>query len=332
MLNKRSVQQIAIAMAAGLLLGPAWGYTLHADRQNPALVNSEEPIRPLPESTALNPQKVTLGARLFRDPRLSRDNTISCQSCHDLDSNGADNQPLSVGINGHKGATNTPTVFNSSFNFRQLWDGRAESLEEQIDGPIANPDEMGSSWVEITGKLQKVPDYIRAFASIYPAGLTPESIKDAIATFERSLTVPAPFDRFLSGELHAISAQAEKGYRLFKSYGCIACHQGMNVGGNMFQNFGLFGDYFEERGEVKQADLGRYNVTGREIDRHRFKVPSLRNVAVTAPYLHDGSIETLEETIRVMGRYQLGTALPVEDVGDIMAFLESLTGRYEGQL
>ncbi len=328
MLNKRSVQQIAIAMVAGLLLGPAWGDTLHADR----LVNSEEPIRPLPESTALNPQKVALGARLFRDPRLSRDNTISCQSCHDLDSNGADNQPRSVGINGHKGATNTPTVFNSSFNFRQFWDGRAGSLEEQIDGPIANPDEMGSSWVEITGKLQKVPDYVRAFASLYPAGITPDNIKDAIATFERSLVVPAPFDRFLSGEQHAISLQAENGYRLFKSYGCIACHQGMNVGGNMFQGFGLFGGYFAERSEIKPANLGRYNVTGREIDRHRFKVPSLRNVAVTAPYLHDGSIETLEETIRIMGRYQLGTALPAEDVGDIIAFLESLTGRYKRQV
>ena len=316
MLNMQKLWQIS-AIVAGLLVGKAWG--------------SEEPIQPLLPPLNIASQKVALGGQLFSDPRLSRNNTISCQSCHNLDGGGADNLRLSVGINGQEGDINAPTVFNSGFNFRQFWDGRAESLEQQIDGPISNPKEMGSSWDEVIDKLQKVPDYVQAFASIYSTGLTADNIKDAIATFERSLVTPAPFDRFLNGEQSAISVQAENGYHLFKSYGCVACHQGVNVGGNMFQTFALFGDYFKKRGNVKQVSFGRYNVTGREVDRYRFKVPGLRNVVLTAPYLHDGSIDTLDEAVRIMGRYQLGVELPAGDIDDIVAFLGSLTGKQGGE-
>jgi len=331
MLNTQGIWQISVAIVAGLLVGEAWGGDLPTGNYSPSLVDSEEPLQPLPTTLNLNPQKVALGGRLFSDLRLSHNNTISCQSCHNLEGGGADNLQHSVGINGQEGDINAPTVFNSGFNFRQFWDGRAESLEQQIDGPISNPKEMGSSWDEVIGKLQKVPDYVQAFASIYPTGLTPENIKNAIATFERSLITPAPFDRFLNGEQGAISVQARNGYHLFKSYGCVACHQGVNVGGNMFQTFDLFKVYFKTKKEIKKTDFGRYNVTGREVDRYRFKVPGLRNVVLTAPYLHDGSIDTLSETVQIMGRYQLGIELPTEDIDDIVSFLESLTGKQRGQ-
>ena len=292
----------------------------------------DEPIQPLPVNVNLNPEKVKLGEKLFNEPRLSRNNSISCASCHKLQLGGTDQMTISLGIYGRPGTVNTPTVFNSGFNFKQFWDGRAETLFEQIDGPIHSSKEMDSNWPEIANKLKQLPEYVAMFKATYSGHLNSDTIKDAIATFERSLITPnSRFDRFLRGDKAALSIQEKEGYRRFKAYGCITCHQGINVGGNMFQGFGVFGNYFHDRGSETKADLGRYNVTGDERDRYVFKVPSLRNVSLTAPYFHDGSAQTLTEAVEIMGKYQLGRPLSEEDVDFIVRFLTTLTGKYRGE-
>ncbi len=291
-----------------------------------------EPIRPIPLESKLDAAKVALGDKLFHDKRLSKDTSVSCASCHALASNGADRLALSLGIGGAKGTVNSPTVFNSSFNFRQFWDGRANSLEEQVTGPVHNPLEMGSSWPEVMGKLGKDAALVAEFKKSYPDGLQPRTIADALATFQRSLVTPnSRFDKYLRGDKNAITVDELKGYQLFKSYGCVACHQGVNVGGNMFQTFGVMGDYFAKRGNPTDADLGRYNVTKNPADRHVFKVPGLRNVALTAPYFHDGSAKTLNDAVDVMFRYQLGRPASDQDKEFIVKFLHTLTGEYKGQ-
>ena len=291
------------------------------------------PIIPLKKPSSLNPVKVKLGEHLFFNRRLSKDNSISCAHCHHLDEGGADITPHSFGINGSEGAVNTPTVYNADYNLAQFWDGRAALLEDQIDGPTHNPIEMGSNWKEIIGKLSDDDKVVREFKAVYGENeITSFRIKDAIATFERSLvTVNSPFDRFLQGDSSAISSEAKKGYHLFQSLGCISCHQGANVGGNLYQLMGVFENYFEGREDLSKADNGRFNVTGDEEDRHKFKVPSLRMVIYTAPYFHDGSAKTLPDAIRVMGIYQLGQHLSDEQVHAIAAFLNALAGeRYRG--
>ncbi len=292
----------------------------------------DEPIRPIPLTVTLDPRKVALGRRLFHDPRLSGDNRIACASCHDLRTGGTDHLARSIGIGGREADVNAPTVFNSSLNFKQFWDGRADTLEAQIDGPVQNPKEMGSGWPEVLGKLRQDPSYVSAFAGLYPDGIQIHTIQDAIATFERSLLTPnAPFDRYLRGDRGAISEQARAGYLLFKKLGCVACHQGVNVGGNMFQKFGVMADYFADRGNPTPADLGRFNVTGQEQDRHTFKVPGLRNVDRTAPYFHDGSAKTLPQAVAIMGQYQLGRPLSAAEIELLVAFLKTLTGEYDGE-
>jgi cytochrome c peroxidase len=292
-----------------------------------AAVAIDEPLQPIPTEFDLDPQKIQLGAKLFNDPQLSGDNTVSCATCHLLQQGGVDNLIVSRGIGGRLGVINTPTVFNSRFNFKQFWDGRAQTLEEQVDEPLRNEFEMGSNWAEIIEKLKRSPAYVAMFDEVYAGEINPDRTRDAIAEFERSLVTPnAPFDRFLKGEKTAISAEAKEGYNRFKSYGCTACHQGVNVGGNMFQSLGVFGDYFQDRGNITKADFGRYNVTGKEGDRFVFKVPSLRNVTLTSPYLHDGAAKTLADAIQVMGKYQLGRELSEEDITLIVQFLITLKG------
>lgn len=285
-----------------------------------------EPIQPLPQ-VQLDAAKVELGKRLFHDTRLSKDDTVSCASCHGLDKGGTDQAKSSTGIGGAQGPINAPTVLNSGFNFRQFWDGRAETLEDQAAGPVHNPLEMGSNWPEVIGKLSQDKDYPAAFAALYPDGIQGKNITDAIATFERSLVTPSRFDAFLQGDANAISAEEMKGYENFKKYGCIACHQGTNVGGNMYQYFGVMGNYFKDRGNITQADLGRFNVTGKEEDRYKFKVPSLRNSELTAPYFHDGTAKTLDDAVKVMAKYQLGRIVPEQDRALIVKFLQTLTGQ-----
>jgi len=290
-----------------------------------------EPIRPIPLTTNVNPEKAALGQRLFFDPRLSADDSIACVTCHNLDNGGADNLSKPVGFGGLIGEANTLTVFNSANNFVLFWDGRANSLEEQIDGPINNPTEMASSWKQVIGKLKNDPNYVKDFNQLYREGITRHTIKNAIASFERTLITPnSRFDRYLRGEKNAINDQEKQGYQLFKAYGCIACHQGVNVGGNMFQKFGVMADYFSNHRPTNPINLGRFNVTGKIEDRYYFRVPSLRNVALTAPYFHNGSAKTLEQAVHIMAKFQLGRSIPRQDVNAIIDFLKTLTGEYNG--
>ncbi|HEX8961816.1 MAG TPA: cytochrome-c peroxidase [Rhodocyclaceae bacterium] len=290
-----------------------------------------EPITPLPQAVPLDPEKVALGARLFHDTRLSHDDTVACASCHKLDQAGVDGRRTALGIGGQVGTVNAPTVFNSAFNFVQFWDGRAASLEEQAAGPVHNPLEMGSDWPEVIGKLNEDHWYHNTFGHLYAGGISAAAIKDAIATFERSLVTPdSRFDRWLRGE-KTLSDRELRGYALFKDLGCASCHQGVNVGGNFYAGLGVFGNFFADRGKDAPEDQGRFNVTGKEADRHFFKVPSLRNVARTAPYFHDGSVRTLSEAIRLMGKYQLGRDLSPAETALIADFLGTLTGKYQGE-
>jgi cytochrome c peroxidase len=293
-------------------------------------VELDEPIRPLPADLKLDPRKVALGGKLFQDMRFAKDDSVACVSCHDFARGGADPRPRSVGFGGAVGGVNSPSVFNSGFNFRQLWSGGASSLEEQVDKVIKNPKVFNSSWDEILRKLRQDAALANDFKATYPDGLTSKNITDAIATYERSLVTPSRFDRYLRGDHQAITSEERKGYDKFKNYGCIACHQGVNVGGNMFQVFGAMGDYFKQRGNLTDADLGRYTVTKRESDRHVFKVPSLRNIELTAPYFHDASAPTLEAAVEVMFKYQLGRTAPTEDKTLIIKFLKTLTGEQLG--
>jgi cytochrome c peroxidase len=291
-------------------------------------------IPPIPgiPTEELQSGKVLLGEKLFNDPKLSGDGTISCASCHDLSSSGADRRKVSVGVGSALGNFNSPTVFNAVFNFRQFWDGRADTLADQVSGPLTSPFEMASSWSVAVRRVSEDNEYRKAFGREYHGEISKETITDAIVRFESTLVTPSsPFDRYLNGDTTSISSEVREGYRRFTNLGCVSCHQGVNVGGNLFQRFGVMGNYFIDRGNPVEANLGRYNVTGREEDRYIFKVPGLRNVAVTAPYFHDGSIDTLDEAIEIMGRYQLGRELSVEDRRYIAAFLESLTGEYRGE-
>lgn len=290
-----------------------------------------EPVTPIPLILPLDRHKVRLGQRLFHDPQLSHDNTISCAHCHNLATGGVDRLPHSIGVGNRQGKINTPTIFNSGFNFRQFWDGRVASLEEAIDSQLQHPDEMGSPWPEIIAKLENDAAYRHDFAVIYKKGIQPQSVTDAIATFVRSLTTPnSKFDRFLRGEKDVLNKDELAGYDLFKSYGCISCHQGLNLGGNMYEKLGLVEDYFAQRGNVQEIDFGRYNHTKDENDRYKFRVPSLRNIALTAPYLHDASVQTLEGSVIIMGKYELGVHFRDDEVNKIVKFLNTLTGEYQG--
>ena len=288
--------------------------------------NPLQPIVPLTAIQNLPPERVALGRRLFHDSRLSADFSLACASCHKLDQGGADGRQFSLGIGGDVGQVNAPTVLNSGYSLAQFWDGRAASLEEQAAGPVHNPIEMGSNWAQVLSRLEQDASFKAAFLRAYPDGLTANNLADAIGTFERSLvTLNSRFDRYLRGEPKVLSNLEIDGYRLFRDFGCISCHQGALVGGNMYQKFGVLGNYFQGR-PTTTADLGRYNVTQRDEDRHVFKVPSLRNVAMTAPYFHDGSADSLAQAVEIMARYQLGRELLSHEIEAIVAFLNTLSG------
>ncbi len=292
---------------------------------------ANEPIQPIPLEVKVNPAKVALGEKLFHDARLSSNNQISCSSCHNLNLGGTDRKARSHGLDRALTDFNSPTVFNCALNFAQFWDGRVETLEDQIEETAHSIVEMGSTWKDIISKLNQDSEYPAAFQEVYPDGITKTAVKDAIAEFERSLSTPnCRFDKYLRGEENAISGDEREGYRLFKTYGCINCHQGVGVGGNIFETFGVLGNPFENRRDQRKADLGRFNVTGEELDRFVFKVPSLRNVAVTPPYFHDGSVRELSEAVMIMSKYQLGRRLTDREVELIVKFLASLTGEYKG--
>jgi cytochrome c peroxidase len=296
---------------------------------------TDEPLVALPSPPPVDPGKVVLGARLFADRRFARDDSLACASCHDLAGGGADTRPgsrvYSAGIGASRHIFNTPTVYNAAFNYRQQWTGGARTLEEVIDKVVRSPRVFDSTWPAVLGKLTADAPLVSEFRRVYPGrGLTRETVQDALGAFGRSLATPSRFDRYLLGDARAISADELRGYERFKAYGCVGCHQGVNVGGNMLQRFGAMNDYFADRRRAGlppgPGDAGRFLVTKKDEDLHVFKVPSLRNVALTAPYFHDGSAATLGQAVDVMFRYQLGRGAPAEDKALIVRFLRSLTG------
>ena len=273
----------------------------------------EEPITPIPVPASLDPLKVKLGERLFRDPRLSRDNSRSCMSCHDLSSNGASRKSLDQTIDGSTISLNTPTVFNAVLSFRLGWEGRYRSLDAQTAALIEASHAMDNKLAEVVRRLNSDPDIRGQFVAAYGGLADAGNIVDAISTFEQTLLTPGSrFDRWLRGDAGALSPVELNGYRLFKSLGCVSCHQGVNVGGNLFQRHGIFHPLASPKPEI-------------------LRVPSLRNVATTAPYFHDGSAPTLDDAVRKMGRAQLNASLTDTQITEIVAYLETLTGTFRGK-
>lgn len=286
-----------------------------------------EPILPIPDPPKAKTEKVNLGKHLYEDTLFSKDQSLSCYSCHSLKKGGTDNLSKYIGMNKKEGLLNTPTVLNASLNFRQFWDGRAKTLNDVIEDHIADPTVFANQWPTIIQRIKENTYLTSLFKNIYNSPPTPENSKDALTTYLKNLVTPnSPFDRFLKGDKSAISEDAKKGYLLFKNHGCITCHQGPNVGGNLYQHFGIYKDYFTTRGNITKPDLGLYNVTGKEEDKFVFKVPSLRNIVYTGYYLHDGSIVSLTDTINLMAIYQIGEPIPNQEIALITKFLESLSG------
>jgi len=291
-----------------------------------------EPIVPIPDiPNDIDSDVIQLGKKLFTEPRLSANNTIACINCHILSIGGVDGSVVSTGINGKQGTRNSPSLYNISLHYKFFWDGRANSLEEQIDGPIHNPVEMASNWKDVILKLSQDEEYVRYFDRIYGQAINKENIIHAITSFEKTLLTPdSPFDRYLKGDFTAIDQPTREGYGLFKSYGCSSCHQGKLVGANMYEKIGVVKPFewnLASKHNIK-PDYGRYNITGNEEHKFEFKVPSLRNVALTAPYFHNGSVKSLEVAVKLMGEYQLGRHIPDNDVNKIVLFLRSLTGKH----
>ena len=285
--------------------------------------------RPLPasipsDSNPITPAKIDLGRMLFHDPRLSRNNDVSCNSCHDLDSYGVDGKAVSTGHLNQQGSRNAPTVYHAAGHIAQFWDGRALDVEEQAKGPVLNPVEMAmASGREVEERLQRIPGYVAAFGRAFPGETTPvtfDNMARAIGAFERKLVTPSRWDRFLEGDRNAITAEEMQGRHEFMHNGCIACHSGTFVGGALFHRLGA------EKPWPVTTDLGRIEVTKTLTDRMVFKVPSLRNVEKTAPYFHNGNVATLDEAVHLMGEYQLGEDLTASQVKAIVAWLRTLTG------
>ena len=302
-------------VACVLLVLICFTAALPAAAQSPILQSraGQEPITPIPAMPAQDPRRPLLGERLFTDRRLSRDNTHSCSSCHDIGTNGASANAHDVAPKGQPLPLNTPTVFNASLNFRLNWEGSFRSLEEHAARTLRNPAIMTSSAEEVVSKLRADPEAVRQFRDAYGREPDVAALLDAIASYERTLVTPGSrFDRWLAGEATAITTEELSGYQLFKSLGCIACHQGANVGGNLFQPHGIF----HPLGSVEPALV---------------RVPSLRNVAATAPYFHDGSAATLSEAVRAMGIAQLDRVLTEQQIAAIVAFLDTLTGTYRSE-
>lgn len=281
---------------------------------------------PKPQDTEA---QIALGRMLFFEPRLSKNHDLSCNSCHGLSTFGVDNKPLSDGHKGQKGSRNSPTVYNAAGHIAQFWDGRAPTLEVQAEGPIFNPVEMAMpDDKRLVATLTSMPEYLKHFKTAFPEEKQPvkvATVARAIAAFERQLTTPSRFDQFLAGQQDALTEQERRGLETFVTAGCTTCHNGPAVGGTSFQKLGLI----EEWPHV--ADAGRFDVTKNEEDRTKFRVPTLRNVEKTGPYMHDGAVQALPEMVRLMGKHQLGKNLTEAEVDDVVAFLKSLTGELPQQ-
>jgi cytochrome c peroxidase len=291
---------------------------------------SQTALAPLPEHIELDQRKVALGKRLWTDPRLSGDGAVSCSTCHMFTRGGANAEAHSQLRNRPPVALNVPSVFNLAFDFRFGWSGRYEDIGEILDTAMQSKSVMASSWSKAAERLARDSDCSAAFDAIYASRPTAGSIREVLALYSLSLLTPnARFDRYLRGETK-LTLEEQHGYELFREYGCISCHQGINIGGNLLQRFGVVHDYLSERGNLTPADEGLFAATQRPEDRFVFRVPSLRNVALTAPYFHDGSAATLEEAISIMASYQLGRSLDGEQTKHIASFLRSLTGELDG--
>lgn len=320
---------VIAGLAGGLAAaGVAWPAQQQGELVDPLLERAAPLFAPLPpeamsESNPITAEKIDLGRKLYYDPRLSKNHDISCNSCHQLDRFGVDHEPTSPGHRGQRGERNSPTSYNAAFHIAQFWDGRAADVEEQAKGPVLNPGEMAMpDEATVITVLNSIPGYPPLFAAAFPEQEDPVSYDNmarAIGAFERRLVTPSRFDAFLEGDPDALTLEERKGLATFIGVGCPTCHNGVAVGGRMFQKMGLV-EAFETE------DTGRERITGREADRYVFKVPSLRNVARTGPYFHDGSIKTLDEAVRLMAKHQLGRTLTDAETSAIVSFLRTLTG------
>jgi len=299
---------LGIALAITTLASSAW---------------ANEPIQPIEPAQEINGAMAELGKKLYFDPRLSKSGFISCNSCHNLSMGGTDNLKTSIGDHWQQGPINAPTVLNSSMNLAQFWDGRAKDLKAQAGGPIANPGEMAFTHKLAVEVLESIPAYVNEFNKVFgKEGVDVDKITSAIAEFEKTLVTPnSRFDQWLKGDKAALTADEQAGYKLFKDSGCTGCHNGPAVGGNSFQKMGVIEPY-----QAKSPAEGLVAVTGKDADRFKFKVPTLRNVEMTYPYFHDGEAETLTEAVDVMGRLQLGKKFSDPENAQIVAFLKTLTG------
>lgn len=307
------------------------GSALGCQRPNDVVINSEQlaAFAPLPasmpsEANPTSPEKVELGWRLYYETQLSANGTQSCNSCHLLDAYGADGRPVSTGVTGQQGGRNAPTVYNAAGHVAQFWDGRAADVEAQAKGPILNPIEMGmTSSGEVLTRLGKLPGYREAFAAAFPGEPNPmtyDNVGKAIGAFERQLLTPSRWDRYLGGDQAALSPDEKRGLQTFLTAGCQGCHNGPYMGGLMFQRLGVVQPW------PNTSDLGRFGVTGSPSDSLVFKVPGLRNIAMTGPYFNSGSVTSLDEGVRLMARHQLGTELTPDQVASIVTYLQALTG------
>ncbi len=307
--KKLAVVGCALAIATGV--SAAWA------------APKKEPIQPIAPVKEINLAVAELGKKLFFDPRLSKSGFISCNSCHNLSMGGTDNIKTSIGHKWNQGPINAPTVLNSSLNLAQFWDGRAKDLQEQAGGPIANPGEMAFTHELAVDVLQSIPGYVVEFQQVFGTDkIDINDVTKAIATFEETLVTPnSRFDQWLLGDDSALSSTELAGYQLFKQSGCVACHNGPAVGGTSYQKMGVVAPY-----KTTNKAEGRFAVTGKDSDRFKFKVPTLRNIELTYPYFHDGEAATLTEAVDVMGRLQLGKTFTDDEKAKIVAFLKSLTG------
>ncbi|MBE0470752.1 MAG: cytochrome-c peroxidase [Methyloprofundus sp.] len=290
---------------------------------------------PAPANNPTTAEKVELGRILYHDPRLSSTGTVSCASCHNTMLGGEDNRPNSMGVNGQTGGRSAPTVWNSAFNKVQFWDGRAASLEEQAAGPVTNPIEMGmKSWDDVVVRLKSIEGYQAYFDKAFGENsITKENATKAIAAYERTLITPnSAYDKYAKGDKNALTAQQIRGLEKIAELGCTSCHSGPAFnGGGSFQKFPVINNAYLEKQYQFANDKGLFEVTGKSGDEHFFKVPTLRNIALTAPYFHNGSVKTLDKAVKVMAKVQLGKQLSNEETADIVAFLSALTGEFPKQ-
>lgn len=318
------------------------GLTTSVYAQVPAEVSALPATAPAPSDNPTTPAKVELGRKLYFDPRLSHDGSVSCNSCHNVMNGGTDNRAVSAGVRGQRGDRSSPTVFNAAFLSVQFWDGREPTLEAQAKGPLINPVEMGNKdHNEVVSRLRKIPGYVQEFDKVWGKkdSLNIDHVAQAIAAYERTLITPnSPFDRYAKGDTKALSPAAAKGLQTVKEVGCLSCHSGPNFAGptlpagtGFFQKFPTFtGSSYDSKYDLTD-DPGRAKATKNDADKHFFRVQTWRNIALTAPYFHNGSVNTLDEAVRVMAKTQLNKELTPEQVTSIVAFLESLTGQVPPQ-